>query len=503
MKKTQIVRMPLLPLCDGLEHRGGFSPEAMFLPAGAYDDFGGRDAIHRLVDALYDRFEADPILRPLFARDLTEERAKVKLFFEGWFGGSPDYFNADWRHGLRPAHRHISISRGYAGRWIGHFLSACAEACADPDVVRSLKAPIARLAMALVNRADEPQPGERLRGDICAREIKPFFPLILSDNASGVAAADAGEPSVLARHGASLLLLAAIRGKANAVQALLEAGVDVNAPAALPGNEAKSQGFPQLEITPLCGALVKRRHGIVAMLMAYGARYDIFTAASTGDISAVTRLLDKAPHLANTHDPACDLARISPLDHAVQFRQFATAQVLLEHGALVGPHSARLVAAAANVGDEPLVELLLAHGASAAIGAGRWVLYPSIAAQLLARGADVNRNPGQWIGMCCTGNSGHKENIALASAFLMYGADVTARYKGRTALHCAAKAGFVTVGQALIDHGADVNALSDDGITSLDDVENAARTIERRPMRQLLSTHGAVRSGSKPVPAKP
>ena len=103
---------PALTPYTGIEQRGGFSPGAMFLPAGAYDAFGGQVAIHRLVDALYDRFEADPILRPLFARDLTNERAKVKLFFEGWFGGSPDYFNADWRHGLRIAHRSAAIRAG-------------------------------------------------------------------------------------------------------------------------------------------------------------------------------------------------------------------------------------------------------------------------------------------------------------------------------------------------------------------------------------------------------
>src|SRR4029450_6604363 len=94
-----------------------------------------------------------------------------------------------------------------------------------------------------------------------------------------------------------------------------------------------------------------------------------------------------------------------------------------------------------------LTDLLLDHGADAgSLGAGPWVLYPAIAEQLIARGANVNRqSEGSWIAMCCTGNSGHKENAALAGAFLRCGADVAARYGDRTALHCAAKAGFAKV----------------------------------------------------------
>ena len=43
-------------------------------------------------------------------------------------------------------------------------------------------------------------------------------------------------------------------------------------------------------------------------------------------------------------------------------------------------------------------------------------MVPSIAETLMARGADVNRESGRWIGQCCTGNSGHKEKPALADA---------------------------------------------------------------------------------------
>src|SRR5207249_2830811 len=123
---------------------------------GTLEAIGGREVVAILVDRLYDRFETDLVLRPAFGRDLTQEREKVKRFFEAWFGGSPAYFNAGWPPGLKAAHGPVSISRGMAGRWVGHFLDSLAETVRDPDLVHQIKPMISRLAMALVNRSDEP-----------------------------------------------------------------------------------------------------------------------------------------------------------------------------------------------------------------------------------------------------------------------------------------------------------------------------------------------------------
>jgi len=77
---------------------------------------------------------------------------------------------------------------------------------------------------------------------------------------------------------------------------------------------------------------------------------------------------------------------------------------------------------------------------------------------------------------------------------LRYGADVTALYKGRMALHCAAKAGFVHVVEALIEYGGDLNALNERGQTPLDEVEDAGKSIDRESVRRLLIGHGARRN---------
>jgi ankyrin repeat protein len=292
-----------------------------------------------------------------------------------------------------------------------------------------------------------------------------------------------------------LLLIAAVRGKVRAAQELLRQGVDVNAPAMLPGSEASIHRLPMLLITPLCGALTKGRDALVQLLVDQGAQYDIFTASCLGDLDAVRELLDTAPGLAAACDPACDIASITPLMHAVFAGQLEVARLLLQRGATVGVNSVRLVRAAANSGQEALTDLVLEHGADAAsIGAGTWVMYPAIAEKLLARGANVNQEPGAWVSMCCTGNSGHKENVALAKALLRCGADVGTAYKGGTALHCAAKAGFVQVLEALIGSGGDVNALNERGQTPLDAVDHAGRSTDPEPVRRLLIGYGARQS---------
>jgi truncated hemoglobin YjbI/ankyrin repeat protein len=503
----ELVRSLPFPVQTGLKHRGvfGSGDAPLFPPDGTFEALGGREAVARLVDGLYDRIEKDAVLRPAFHHDLTEHRQKVKLYFEAWFGGDQAYFNAEWRHGLGPTHWGISISSGMIGRWIGHFLDSLAEVVqgSNPGLVNRIEPYILRLARALVNRSNEPVPGERLLGSYSGEsEVRPFMTHVQRDDAAGIAALAAETPRMIARRGPLFLLISVVRGKAKAAEEFLRQGVDVNIPALLPGSEANAAELPPLRMTPLCGALLKHRESIVRLLARHGAQYDIFTASCVGDVDAVRELLNLDPQLADVHDPACDVAPITPLLHAVFAGQLEVANLLLQRGATVGVNGVRLVRAAANAGQDALVDLLLEHAADPTrIGPGKWVMYPDIANKLLARGADVNLDvnlePGKWIGMCCTGNSGHKEDAALARAMLRCGADVAARYKGRTALHCAAKAGFVHVAEALIEHGADVNALNDLGQTPLDEVENAAKSIDREPVRRLLVAHHARRSGHR------
>jgi truncated hemoglobin YjbI len=488
-----------LPLQPGLDHRGRFGDgdAPLFPPPETLDALGGPDTVARLVDGLYDRIEADTLLRPAFTGDLTRERENQKEFFTAWLGSFQPLFDSESRHELRLAHAHLSISSGLAERWRDHFLASLAEVTIDDAVIRAIAPSITRLALALVNRADEPARGERLRCVFGGAVMDEVRRAIRCDDAEALAALARQYARLLPMHGPELLLLATVRGRAQAAVELLHHGVYVNTPAMLTAAEAKAHGLPRLRLTPLCGALARGRAGMGRLLVEYGAQYDVFTAAFLGDTDALCALLDQAPDLADARDPACDIARITPLLQAVAGGQPHAARLLLERGATLGANSGKLLELAAIQDRAELVDTLLAAGADASqVGPGPWVAFPALAERLVARGADVNRHGGYWIWLSCTGNSGHRENLALVQGFLDCGADVSARWNGRTALHYAARAGFARVVAALLAHGADVNALSDQGRTPLDETERAAPSIPREPVRRLLEAHGARRSPS-------
>ena len=78
--------------------------------------------------------------------------------------------------------------------------------------------------------------------------------------------------------------------------------------------------------------------------------------------------------------------------------------------------------------------------------------------------------------------------IQRVQRFLDLGADVQTRdYKGKTALHRAAQAGFLKIGKLLIKAGADLEARDSQGETPLFDAVRHGRLVTTK----LLVNHGA------------
>ena len=145
-----------------------------------------------------------------------------------------------------------------------------------------------------------------------------------------------------------------------------------------------------------------------------------------------------------------------------------------------------------------MVELLLAAGADATrLGVGRWVLHPRLSRLLADHGAAIDSS-GSWIGASCTGNQGRKDDPEFVRALLRHGARATDRRSGEpgetagvgalnaTALHFAAKAGFVETIKVLLEHGADPQARDSRGRTPLDWLDQAAPSAPRAAVRELL-----------------
>ena len=89
-----------------------------------YDAVGGDAPFYALVEEFYRGVEADPVLRPLYPRDLTDAREHLALFLIQRFGGHTAY--GDQRGHPRLRMRHVPFRIGAAERdaWLRHMRGA-------------------------------------------------------------------------------------------------------------------------------------------------------------------------------------------------------------------------------------------------------------------------------------------------------------------------------------------------------------------------------------------
>ena len=512
----------IIARASSLEHRGLLDHAAGFRPfrdTGLFERIGGQPAIDRLVDQLYRGIEDDEQLRPLFPRDLADGRSMQKLFFAEWLGG-PGRYSEQAHAGLRHRHDGLPITPALANRWLEHFRRAMEATVAAGQDRTAIRAQARSLALALVSGQVAPAepPGRRNRRGrkeprdsqpengprpvawcgIGARTVTEARDLARRGDVTGLGAALAGAPDLLLpSYAAAIMQTAVLAGRAEIVQMLLDRGVGADRPFHLPVGITGRAFELVIFVTPLCAARMKRRSAVESLLLAAGASEDVFTSAFLGDLTSLTQLLAADPSLARAADPAVDVLDITPADHAVAGGQTAALRLILDHVEDAPPY-ARALRGAAEQGNLAMTELLLAHGADATrIGAGRWVLHPSLAPLLAGHGAAIDSS-GSWIGASCTGNQGRKDDPDYVRALLRHGARATDRRAGgpqgatgvralnATALHYAAKAGFLQTIKVLIEHGADPEARDSRGRTPLDWLDQAAPSVSRTAVRSLL-----------------
>ena len=484
-----------------MEHRRFLAhPEAHrpFVDGDLFARIGGSAAVGVLVDGLYDRIENDAALQPLFSRDLTGGRQAQKRFFNEWLGGAGCYSSTTQ---LPLKHRHdlLPITRALAGKWLAHFRDALNIAVADVDARRVIYEKVRALGLALVNES-EPRTALRGRSHGACLRYQPAvesIELTCRGNTAALRQLLTHAPDVLAStpHAAKLLLLAVLAGRLPVVELLLDKGVDANKPSPIPLHRHGSHTL--IFVTPLCGARLKRRKDIEVVLVQDGAKEDIFTHAFLGELEALNEDLAREPSSAQASDPAVDVLEITPLHHAIAGGHVEALGVLLARAAeakepLRGAKHALSMAVAHE--NTAMVAMLLECGADATtIRAGRWVLHPELAPMLSRAGARIDRS-GDWIRVSCTGNQGRKDDPEYVAALLRHGARVDDRREtvqnsdgGRaTALHYAAKAGFVKTIEVLLDHGADPEASDDNGLTPLDWLTRASKSVDLAAVRRLL-----------------
>ena len=280
-------------------------------------------------------------------------------------------------------------------------------------------------------------------------------------------------------HGRTMLWEAAYRGRLEVARFLLERGADIN----LPGCYHIQH---RLEITPYCVARYEGRDVVAEYLLQHGATIDIHTAAYLGDYDTVRSHLDNHPSLVNkgylqavmlpsggpTTFEHRETEWATPLCYAIRSKNPAIAELLISRGAVIKPYSERFLDYAASDDRMEIAELLLENGAD-----------PSKAPRILDDGSEISTlfkhygippkdiNEKGHMGWpplvyACRGDNGEHPN--KVRRLLALGADIDVRnYKGKTALHYAAKAGFLEVINLLIEKGATVDAIDNDGETPL------------------------------------
>ena len=263
--------------------------------------------------------------------------------------------------------------------------------------------------------------------------------------------------SRIGSHGRTMLWEAAYRGRLETVAHLIERGADI---------EARGCHFTPLlvEVSPYCAARHRRHVAVAELLLARGALTDILTHAYLGHGKNVAACLDDDPTLATAEAPQHDPnVRATVLHYAVAAGHLDIVRVLLARGATPAPYALWLTRFAIWRERADILRELIDAGmpleAQAVPRAG--VLSRAVLDVLAAAGIadDPNRAEGGWPPIVFQSRGDRGGSVERVRELIDRGADVNVtNHKGQTALHCAAKAGFVDIVELLLAHGAIVDA---------------------------------------------
>jgi ankyrin repeat protein/truncated hemoglobin YjbI len=477
---------------EDLRHRG----ESLVAYPGAllWKAVGGNEGVAALIKNLYERIEADELLSEVFPHFNSEAAIP---FFVQWFGGRRDYSdNLDGGLGRRHQHRYISPKA--AAAWLRAMREALVARGLDADEIMP---PFARIAKALIHSDEEETDALSKTCDAVQDRVQVQFESLLSDAAKGrtevVRKALEQDRTLARRRGMenrTLAWVATYHNRPNILKLVLEADGDCNTPACDPTHATMACDIVRLgtgvSVTAL--AIAKKwQPGLVAPLVARGAIDDVFTAAWLGDLPALRGHLVRNQELVNAIDPADDFQEVSVLCHAVCGGSIEATKLLLERGAIVRRHSGKLLTLAVVMNRADLVKLLIDNGADVERTRylGRLDDAERAVADLLIAGG--KRVPGWMLPHACRPDVSVNE-LHRVTVLLDYGASVDDRSRhGLTALHYAVRGGKIPLIQLLLERGASVGALDNEGLTPLLQLSKTRSKADPIPVTELLVNCGA------------
>src|SRR5262252_9541091 len=103
-----------------------------------YELVGGDRWFEDLVDRFYAGVEDDPVLRPLYPRDLTGAKAHLQGFLVQYWGGPTTYSEERGHPRLRMRHFPFAIGPVERDAWLAHMTAAVRGGDLDPEVERQV-----------------------------------------------------------------------------------------------------------------------------------------------------------------------------------------------------------------------------------------------------------------------------------------------------------------------------------------------------------------------------
>jgi hemoglobin len=121
-----------------------------------YQRVGGDTYFQALVERFYTHVEDDPVLRPLYPRDLAPGKANLAGFLAQYWGGPPHYSAKRGHPRLRMRHFPFPISQRERDAWVGHMVEAVQASDAAPAEAEALISYFDSAATMLINQPTRP-----------------------------------------------------------------------------------------------------------------------------------------------------------------------------------------------------------------------------------------------------------------------------------------------------------------------------------------------------------